>query len=246
MRALSILTLVLCGASADANPVVHNGRIVDLQSSDCKIVQPFDREGFSRVTWTGECVNGMAHGSGRAEFTFRDGWFSTSRAIFHGEMVDGQRHGFGETEAKGIVLGENLTHYKGQYRNGLRHGIGRLFVEDSSGRTLEYEGSFQYSQITGYGELVLHAQDYVVRIAGEFNDAKPHGYAEFQVDLDNGRRISYHGNFERGRMHGYGIYSTGGRVYEGEFINGCLPRESLTDLEIVLSDIPRFLGLGRC
>lgn len=246
MKHLFSLIFISCATLAEADPVVHNGRLVELERGKCKIVQPFDREGFSKVTWSGECLNERAHGDGEAEFTFRDGWFSSKKAIYYGEMIDGQRHGYGETEAKGVFAGEDLTHYRGDYRNGLRHGIGRLYIQGPDGKTFEFEGSFQYSEAIGYGELVFTTEEYVAQAVGEFKDYKPHGYAEMQVQPEKGARATYEGYFQNGRMHGYGVYTKGGRVYEGEFVNGCLPKESLTDMENALIALPKLFGLGDC
>ena len=94
------------------------------------------------------------------------------------------------------IKNKNLPFYEGEYKNGIPHGRGTFYSED-----------------TGSEDKVKNALKYT----GQFKDGKFHGQG---VSIwGNGNR--YQGDYKNGVIHGRGTYEyTIGDVYEGEFQNG--------------------------
>ena len=82
----------------------------------------FWTDGFHRppwtVTWTGECVEGLAQGRGTLEWTLSDGYLIAKHT---GNLKDGKYHGKWEEDQ---THGPSATYYRGTgwYVEGVRHG----------------------------------------------------------------------------------------------------------------------------
>ena len=83
------------------------------------------------VYWSGDCVDGKAHGTGTLRVLIDNVPFST----YQGEMQAGKAHGYG------ILTSPGSSRYEGEFRNHKMHGQGVIISSD--GKRLEgqyYEG----------------------------------------------------------------------------------------------------------
>ena len=114
----------------------HSGSIWQtLRNRPCKVWNEAPEPG-STVTWSGECVDGKASGSGR--LVWRG---SLGQDTYTGEVLNGKHHGRGTYRwAKG-------SRYEGQWRDGKLHGRGSYtFVSGT-----RWEGSFRNGRAHGRG-----------------------------------------------------------------------------------------------
>ena len=88
--------------------------------------------GPEKGTYSGQCLNGIAHGKGRISFP--------SGAYMEGTFVNGEADGPGEYQYAGG------SKYVGQFENSIRKGRGVYYFNDGS----RYEGEFD-KFINGYG-----------------------------------------------------------------------------------------------
>ena len=112
---------------------------------------------------------------------------------------------------KGLRYNKEINHiYKGDFYNGLRHGIGKDYRNNS-----KYEGEFRKDKKCGKGKVVFDSGD---TYDGEFNDNKFNGYGHY-IWFKNGHE--YKGNYLNGKFHGEGFYRWGkNEYYNGEYVNG--------------------------
>ena len=112
---------------------------------------------------------------------------------------------------KGLRYNKEINHiYKGDFLNGLRHGKGKDYRNNS-----KYEGDFRKDKKCGKGKIVFDSGDIY---EGEFNDNKFNGYGHY-IWFKNGHE--YKGNYLNGKFHGEGFYRWGkNEYYNGEYVNG--------------------------
>jgi hypothetical protein len=122
--------------------------------------------------------------------------------------------------------------YYGSFRNGIRHGRGRLTQKNGD----YYEGCFEAGKMTGAGRAAYPSQgrEFVGHFidgkktfgriifqdgksyVGEWLNDRPHGKGTMRLTSGD----VYVGELKEGRMHGRGTctyHSQGGKRYEGEF-----------------------------
>ncbi|XP_034338259.2 MORN repeat-containing protein 1 isoform X5 [Magallana gigas] len=112
----------------------------------------------------------------------------------------------------GIYQYENkYFRYEGQWRNGTKHGHGKLQMADGS----YYEGTFSNGEIDGKGMRFFSQTG--SKYTGQFVKGELHGRGTM-VYADGSM---YEGEWYRNRKHGYGIMKTLGsnssEVYEGSY-----------------------------
>jgi len=112
---------------------------------------------------------------------------------------------------KGLRYNKEINHiYKGDFLNGLRHGIGKDYRKNS-----KYEGEFKKDKKCGNGKIVFDSGDIY---EGEFSDNKFNGYGHY-IWAKNGHE--YKGSYLNGKFHGEGFYRWGkNEYYNGEYVNG--------------------------
>lgn len=111
---------------------------------------------------------------------------------YQGEIQNGLRHGYG------VYFYENsFFRYEGEWLNGLKHGRGKLIMKDGS----FYEGDFKDGEIYGKGRkfIKLKSMDYY----GEFFDGQFHGKGKLK-SLEHD--CTYEGDFIENMRHGFGEY----------------------------------------
>jgi len=86
------------------------GNYVYAQQNDCKVTIA-DISG----SYSGGCKNGLAHGKGVAQGIDR----------YEGQFMKGKPDG------KGIYKWANGTSFEGQWKNGMREGMGKMVYSDS-------------------------------------------------------------------------------------------------------------------
>lgn len=130
--------------------------------------------------------------------------FADGKGIYKGEYKDGKRHGFGKcTYSYGVYLGE--------WEEGKKCGIGKFTFTD--GRILE--GNWQDDKPNGRGKDT-YANGNVYE--GEFKDGKRDGWGRFTLAGGGG----YEGEWKDDKRNGYGkITLPNGTVAQaGEWKNG--------------------------
>ncbi|KAJ6729943.1 PHOSPHATIDYLINOSITOL-4-PHOSPHATE 5-KINASE RELATED [Salix viminalis] len=124
--------------------------------------------------------------------------------VYEGDWVDGKYDGYGvETWARG-------SRYRGQYRQGLRHGFGvyRFYTGDV------YAGEWSNGQSHGCG---IHTCEEGSRYVGKFKWGVKHGLGHYH--FRNGD--TYAGEYFADKMHGFGVYCfANGHRYEGAWHEG--------------------------
>ena len=112
---------------------------------------------------------------------------------------------------KGLRYNKEINHiYKGDFLNGLRHGIGKDYRNNS-----KYDGEFRKDKKCGKGKIIFDSGD---TYEGDFNDNKFNGYGHY-IWFKNGHE--YKGNYLNGKFHGEGFYRWGkNEYYNGEYVNG--------------------------
>jgi hypothetical protein len=112
---------------------------------------------------------------------------------------------------KGLKYNPDNDHlYKGDFVNGMRHGYGNDFRNNS-----KYKGQFYFDKKHGNGEIELITGDVY---KGEFKNNKISGYGHYIWKNNNHEYIGY---FLDGKFHGEGYYKWGDNQYfKGNYING--------------------------
>jgi hypothetical protein len=127
--------------------------------------------------------------------------------IYAGMYVNDKRSGHGVLSlgTTGAII------YEGQWRNGLKHGQGKLFESDKQ----EYEGEWNKGRRHGQGKQVDRKCGIVYE--GVWRGGYRHGQGR-QVDSGG----VYEGEWNKGRRHGRGKQvDADGTVYDGEWDNDC-------------------------
>lgn len=146
-------------------------------------------------------------------------------------MIPGGRGGFVSDGADGCWLwasgiragAEGLTaSWTGPCPDGPAEGEGRAVVtwrEDGNERAMIYEGSLRRGKNEGQGRLVITAgkQTRVVQ-EGTFRDDQ---FVSGRVEFPAGG-VVYDGGWSMMHPHGRGRVVIRGRVFEGNWVNGCL------------------------
>ncbi|KAM3920920.1 MORN repeat-containing protein 1 [Leptodactylus fuscus] len=122
-----------------------------------------------------------------------------------GDVQRQLRHGYGI-----YVYANSFFRYEGEWKDGKKHGHGKLLFRDGS----YYEGEFVRGEITGNGRRYWAALGNTY--SGEFQDGELHGHGLMKCQ-DGGR---YEGEFVFGIREGYGLLiDKDGQTYSGALHN---------------------------
>ena len=194
-------------------------RWIFAENQRCQLYHSYNPVAGETVTWSGDCVDGKAHGEGR--YVWR-----VNRDIYtyEGQMRAGKRDG------KGIYTWADGSRYEGQWRDNRMHGqgtftwadgtrhVGELRNSNFHGRGIRtwpngnrYEGEWHDDKMHGQGLWIGSDGEYYL---GDYRSGKRHGRGiHFQA---NGSR--YEGEWRDGKAHGQGIMTySNGDLYEGMF-----------------------------
>jgi hypothetical protein len=169
---------------------------------NCVVWNPSPNRGET-VTWSGDCVNGKAHGFGRTTWRFKQSGIWVERYI-DGDMQLGQR------------LGQvTVTYEKGDLFVGMLDADGnRLQGAYYYSRGGRYIGDWKNSKKDGHGtEIRTNGETYV----GGWKNNKEEGHGSFTSSKSH----QYVGDWKNGKMSGKGIatFSTGAK-HVGNFKDG--------------------------
>lgn len=198
---------------------------------------------FKKGTYTGELRNGLPHGRGvyscEAHFhegEWHEGWMSdygcmaeSEGRIYNGcwRAEDNQSGALQFNPPRGTI-------YDGGWKDGLKHGMGRLQLKDGSQKIGIWEddrfsravdeavpdttGKASPSLGAGHPLKVVPSPDAVPfrngLYVGGVKDGVPHGRGRFTCD-----DYSYEGDWENGSRHGAGTCATSKTVYRGSWVN---------------------------
>ncbi|XP_075697070.1 MORN repeat-containing protein 1 isoform X2 [Rhinoderma darwinii] len=122
-----------------------------------------------------------------------------------GDVKKQLRHGYGI-----YVYANSFFRYEGEWKDGKKHGHGKLLFRDGS----YYEGEFVRGEITGNGLRYWATRGNTY--SGEFQDGELHGHGVMKYK--DGER--YEGEFVFGIREGHGLLvDKDGRTYSGAFHN---------------------------
>jgi len=152
------------------------------------------------VSWSGDCKNGLAQGSGVLQ------WFINGKpdSRDEGEFKDGKLHG------RAISIFHNGNRHEGEYKNHKRDGRGIMTYANGN----RYEGEFKNGTFNGRGIFTFASGS---RYEGDFENGTGNGRGVFTF-ADGGR---YEGEYKAGKPNGMGTYYAGGETYTGLWTNGC-------------------------
>lgn len=108
------------------------------------------------VTWSGQCVGGLAEGPGIAQWTADGKSTLTYEGTFRSGMLQG----------RGRMIAAGGDRYEGDYRDGKREGRGAYIA----GTGERYDGEFKDNRRDGQG-VITRADG--TRVEGMFKDGKP-------------------------------------------------------------------------
>ena len=176
------------------------------QNQPCKVWNPGPEAGET-LTWSGDCVDGKASGSGR--LVWRG---SYGKQVYEGEYRDGKEHG------RGTFISDD-NRYEGEFRNGKKNGQGTQTW--ASGQT--YEGEWRNGKPHGEGTCINAEVEnltsdgvYRRRYRGGWREGKWHGLGvltESNISTTENRYSVSHnrfeGDFREGKLHGKGTLSWG-------------------------------------
>ncbi len=138
-------------------------------NGDCRVWNP-EPEPRETITWSGDCVDGKAHGHGVLVWRFLFyGGFREDR--YEGEVRGGRPHGPGTFHSRrgtrfqgrfveGVLSGQgtiewaNGSRYEGDFQGGERHGTGRYEWPDGQ----RYEGGWFSGHRHGAGQCTAPGQ----------------------------------------------------------------------------------------
>ncbi|KAM9299338.1 MORN repeat-containing protein 1 [Gastrophryne carolinensis] len=128
-----------------------------------------------------------------------------SQQHYAGDVKRQLRHGYGI-----YVYTNSFFRYEGEWKDGKKHGHGKLLFRDGS----YYEGEFVHGEITGNGLRYWATSGN--KYSGEFEDGELHGHGVLHYN-DGGR---YEGEFVFGLREGHGLLiDKEGQTYSGAFHN---------------------------
>ncbi len=136
------ISLVLCFVSLNC----FSGQWFKDQESDCAVWGEHEQPIVS-VSWSGDCLDGKAHGNGSMEVYIENIPFSR----YEGEYKAGKAHGFG------VLVSPDQSRYEGQFRENVMHGHGVIISKDGKRLEGEYYDGFPHGKLiatTPDGETV--------------------------------------------------------------------------------------------
>ena len=190
---------------------------------------------------SGDCENGYGKYSCDCGYVFEGdfvngekvkGTLTKSDLVYTGEFKNDVANG------KGLINYKDGSWFKGTFADNLPDGYGTYHFPN--GQT--YTGQLNHGVFEGFGVQVVIQNDGSILETqiGIFNNDVLHGMGA--IISDNGN--IYCGEFEEGKLWGFGVYTYGGELYPeaGEF------RKSKLEENVILLDYPEkgYFGVTGC
>ena len=223
------LTLILL--LGNAGEIFAQGEWFPTDKPNCLTWNPNPSLGET-VTWSGDCVNGKAHGTGKTTWRFKQSGIWVERYI-NGDMLNGQRSGqvkityengdlfIGTLDADGNRIGQGTYYfsrggrYVGDWKDDQKNGQGDFIFSDGS----KYVGQFKDDNMNGQGTYnYTNGNKYV----GEWKDGKSNGQGIYTFGLESEwAGDTYVGQYKDNKSSGQGTYtSADGHKYVGQWKDG--------------------------
>eukprot|EP00798_Chlamydomonas_sp_ICE-L_P015693 gene15693-21801_t len=166
--------------------------------------------------YKGRYTHGKKNGDGVYQFVNMDvyeGEFGEDRmdgmgvyTFSHEGRYEGQWHGAVYSGHGGETFAKGSTYHEGQWRKGLRDGVGMQQCTDDS----NFVGDYKSGKRHGFGLYSFPNGD---RYVGEYLNDLPHGHGVYA--FGSGQR--YEGEWLHGKKHGWSIYTVGDSQFVGKW-----------------------------
>ena len=145
--------------------------------------------------YIGKLIDGVPEGKGK---------LTTKTYIYEGGFLHGLFNGYG------ICTYTNGCIYKGDWRDGLKHGVG---VETNVSTSEQYSGMYSMNERDGHGNYTTSTYIY----KGNWKNNLYHGQGILRY---TNSKYLYAGEFNAGKREGRGReIDTNGDIYDGTFVN---------------------------
>ncbi len=217
--ALSAIALITVAGTNSAG-AAEKTWITD-SATNCRIQVPF-ADDSETVTWSGNCINGIATGPGVLQ-SFKGG---KPADRYEGGLNDGLMHG------PAILTTRNGDTYKGQFQYGVKQGQGLETKSDGS----TYDGDFKHDKANGRGMATFPMGHY----EGEFKDGDFHGIGKLVLD----DLLSYEGQWRAGKWVGRGRLENPKLTYYGDFEKEAAYGHGITEIKNGDRIVGKFYGFN--
>lgn len=163
-------------------------------------------------TYVGDWISGKRNGSGRVIRGDRDG---LQLSNYDGHFNADRQHGYGSVDYAGGSA------YRGEWKEGLKSGMGAMCVKDETGAAEEAVGTWIDGRLNGQ---VVHSWyssqgSLLARFAGGCIDGKRAGFGSFRYSLGS----RYVGHWESNVKCGLGVFiDEQGKITSGRWVNDVL------------------------
>lgn len=198
------------------------------------------KQGFRSLVWPdnsifiGNFVNNIAEGLGKQIHSNGEIYFGTWKrgkaegigyyinkfgSKYEGEWKNDYQNGFGLEIWNDNTDKKNFNNFSGNYKFGLKSGIGILNFEDGS----VYEGDFSENNINGIGSIIFNCNNNLItkKYSGEWKNNNIEGFGI--MTWSDGKQ--YEGSFVKNCKHGFGVYHCNNKIYVGYWKNNKLEGE---------------------
>jgi len=166
-----------------------------------------DKAPVQTGVYIGEKDGDTRHGKGKFQFANGDwydgewvqnkaqgqGTFSTKQSVYKGGWNDDLKQGYGEEK-----YAEMNCFYVGNFRQGYRHGQGKITFPDAN----EYEGEFVSGNQEGFGTFRWKSKSkegQCPQYTGEWSENNMHGQGRYEWPDGNSYDGHYNTNFKEGQ-----------------------------------------------
>ena len=191
--------------------------------------------------YEGTYLNNKKHGQG---IIYKKDDIDKKNPIYNGNFVNDVYEGKGKLKLK--TKDEDDLYYEGEFKNGKKHGEGKIFdkynkiIYDGHFVDDEYEGENekhlfedggyylgQFKNGKCHGKGVIYDENNEVVYEGDFINGKEDGFGTLYFSLEeiDNKKCYYIGQFKNGEYNGKGdIYLVEGNIklLEGNYVNGKL------------------------
>jgi hypothetical protein len=200
----------------DAGDIYDGEWAFGMQEGEGTFIWGGDREGGG--SFSGKFVANIPIGGnqvtefGNIERKYENGFYKYHGGILTITVIDSlfSSHSIRVSHGKGISVQPDGSSYKGEFRNGMNHGIGIQY--DTHGKPT-YSGEYKNGKRHGFG---VYSHSNGQKYEGEWLNGEQSGFGVFTFPSNQ----KYEGFWRDGKKNGFGIYYyENGSQEQGEWLN---------------------------